>query len=286
MPNLSKAKNRISYLAALCRHFGIRGTEFASRVRDFANGFMNFLVWVPSVLGQVAKIRARTYQRSGGKLYSSRDKKFEGKMQVVFINLDTRPDRRRQTESELEGLGISDPRRFRAIRDNNGALGCARSHLNVISKFSSDGDELLMVCEDDIEIVSSRNELFATVADFEIHPELDVLCLGFRLRAPRLPITQHLAIANGVQTTLCYVVKAQAAPTLVRSFQRSEEMLLRGESLQKASIDQQWKREQSRELMFCVPRKNLIHHRTSFSDITGRVKDYDPGTRLRRKGRS
>ena len=269
---------QIKHILALCRHFGIKGSEVMSRIVDYTHGIMKFLFWAPTVLLRVIAIYARKKSRQGKNFDLEAHNKLEHKFRVVFINLDRRPDRRRETERELGSLGLHDAERIQAISDVNGALGCARSHLKVISNFAASGESLLLVCEDDIELNCNREELMTAVAEFIAHPELDVLCLGFRLRAPQLPITRNLAVANGIQTTLCYLVKAQAGERLARAFQRSERMLSKGRSPRVASIDQQWKKEQTQDLMFCVPRKKLILHRASFSDITGREKDYNVGT--------
>ena len=47
---------------------------------------------------------------------------------VFYINLETRKDRKKQVEQELNALGWK-YERFNAIRHTNGRIGCSMSHL-------------------------------------------------------------------------------------------------------------------------------------------------------------
>ena len=72
-------------------------------------------------------------------------------MSVVYINLDHRVDRRMHVETQLKSIGIENAERFKAIKLDNGALGCSMSHLKCIENAKKNNDKYLMVCEDDIE---------------------------------------------------------------------------------------------------------------------------------------
>ena len=262
------------YVAAILRHYRVKSSQVAHRIGEYGKGFLNFLVWLPKVFPKLIPVYRRNRSQEKERIHENFLEEFEQRVKVVFINLDKRTDRREETERELEILGIETAQRFEAISSTNGSLGCAQSHLKVLSRHSFNQGGLLLVCEDDIEFDCSLSQLVGAIQEFVSHPELDVLCLGYRLRAPMLPISRLLAVANGIQTTLCYLVKDQARDKLVSAFQRSEDMLVNGINPIQASIDQQWKREQSSDLLFCVPRKQLVLHRVSFSDIAGRQKDY------------
>ena len=262
---------RTRYVLSIFRHYKSHLLDVSYRVADYFQGVSAFLKWIPRIL-RLAQfpLRESTREFPGG----GSSQGMERVSRVVFINLDKRSDRKLETESELQRIGVGNADRFPAIQNSDGALGCAQSHLQILREFHGSGKELLWVCEDDIQFKGSREELNEVVFDFLRRPKLDVLCLGYRLRAPRLPISRNLAVANGIQTTLCYFVKAQASHAIIHAFERSERLLLSGANRALSSIDQQWKLEQSGKLLFCVPRKKLVHHRKSFSDIAGVVKDY------------
>lgn len=274
MKQVSRTADSVRYGWTLVRHYALLLDQLRSKICDYGRGYFKFLIWFPRIVARAWRVSRRgpNHAVTHGLLET---------IKVVFINLDRRTDRRVQTELQLTKLGVGNVERFRAVPHENGSLGCARSHLQVISDFGSQNGELLMVCEDDVQIDCTREEFEATVQEFVSHPELDILCLGFRLRAPSLPVTHRLRIANNIQTTLCYIVKLQAREKLELSFRRSENMLAKGCSPLEGSIDQQWKQEQSRDLLFCVPRKNMILHRPSFSDVAKQNKDYEPRARSR-----
>jgi hypothetical protein len=47
---------------------------------------------------------------------------------VLYINLESRPDRKIHVEEQLRNVGINNGERFNAIKLNNGALGISMSH--------------------------------------------------------------------------------------------------------------------------------------------------------------
>ena len=63
---------------------------------------------------------------------------------AFYINLESRPDRKKHIEQQLNLLGINADR-FNAIKLPNGALGCSMSHLKCleIAKQNNDSCALL-----------------------------------------------------------------------------------------------------------------------------------------------
>ena len=77
---------------------------------------------------------------------------------VLYINLDSRPDRNENVKNELNKIGIINPVRFKAIKLDNGALGCSMSHLKCIEIAKLNKYDNVFICEDDIEFLNP--ELF------------------------------------------------------------------------------------------------------------------------------
>jgi glycosyl transferase family 25 len=192
---------------------------------------------------------------------------------VHFINLASRPDRLRETRDELQRMGLVHWSRFDAIKNDNGALGCALSHARVIEGLKA-GESAVMVCEDDIEFLVSPEELRVLVQEFLENPALDVLCIAFRVLAEGHPISSHLAITSNTQTLACYVAKASALDLLKDSFFESAQLIEEGRPLGVVAADQHWKRLQRRGLIFAIPRKRAARQRPSFSDIEGQEVSY------------
>lgn len=191
---------------------------------------------------------------------------------VYFINLTSRPDRRRETEVELERMGLSLWSRFDAVKHDNGALGCALSHARVIEGL--DGTAAIMVCEDDIEFLVSPDDLRALVQEFLENPSLDVLCIAFNVSAKGHPISSRLAITSNTQTLACYVAKKHALKSLKDSFFQSAQLIEEGKPLGLVAADQHWKKLQRRGLIFAIPLMRAARQRPSFSDIEGQEVSY------------
>jgi glycosyl transferase family 25 len=196
-----------------------------------------------------------------------------GSMPVHFINLPSRPDRLRETEDEFARMNLHRGSRFEAVKEENGALGCALSHARLLE--SVDQHQLVvMVCEDDIEFLVSPQELRALLDEFLLNPALDVLCLAFNLIAPAHAVSPLLAVTANTATTACYVVKRPALENLKTSFFESASLIQAGQPLGLAAADQHWKRLQRRTLIFAIPRKRAARQRPSFSDIEGQDVSY------------
>jgi len=265
-------RNRCS---ALVRHFWIQVAIALSGHFEHISGFWRFFFWLPRALGIVFRTQLRKRRPSsvsGAEALSSKEFQVGG-IPVTYINLARRVDRRLETEKELQAIGLRNLRRFSAIESSDGPLGCARSHAAVLRETNSSSYPLL-VCEDDIDFLADSNRLSKVIIEFLANSELDVLCLAYRLRGPKVKVSSELAIANNVQTTACYVVKVSAAQALMRSFQESASLLSQGVPAAKAAIDIHWKKYQARELVFCVPTPPVARQRVSYSDIAGKVKDY------------
>jgi glycosyl transferase, family 25 len=192
---------------------------------------------------------------------------------VHFINLASRPDRLRETQDELQRMGLVHWSRFDAIKNDNGALGCALSHAGVFEGLPP-GETVVMVCEDDIEFLVSPEELRELVQEFLENPALDVLCVAFNVMAKGHTISSRLDVTSNTQTLACYVAKASALELLRDSFSESARLIQEGKPLGLVAVDQHWKRLQRRTLIFAIPRKRAARQRPSFSDIEGQDVSY------------
>lgn len=193
--------------------------------------------------------------------------------EVRYINLRHRQDRDRRIRSEFRRLGIKTFTRIEAFRENYGALGCAKSHVDALGTPAAD-DKLLMVCEDDLVFSSSRTEIDAHIEAFRRDSGVDVLCLAYNLGAPPIAVSDELSLTTDTQTTACYLVKERARRTLSAVFEDSVLELSAGSEAAKSAIDVSWKRLQSGTLVFGVPNSRLCKQGASYSDVEQRVVDY------------
>ncbi len=131
---------------------------------------------------------------------------------------------------------------------------------------------MLLVCEDDAMFSESRESINSVVEEFYNDASLSVLCLGNN-PSHVIPVSKQMGISADVQTTSCYVIKAQAVSPVLASAQLSVKLLKRGVPSRNAAIDRVWKSVQ-KELFFAVPLRRLVRQIAGQSDIDGRYRDY------------
>ena len=270
----TRGKERRPTLVALLRHHIFALARSGSHVFEKFSGLMRFAMWIPALAFRLLRNRPEDAEVNNFQSGLGARVTGFGDIPTAFINLDHRLDRKRFAESELLRMGFGHALRFSAAQETNGSLGCAKSHIAVLERFRNQNQHIFAVFEDDIEFVCEPGYLKMVVEEFVGSPKLDILCLSYRLRAPGLPLTPHLSVANNIQTTAGYLIRKRAIPTLLDSFYTSEEMLTRGVNPKKASIDVVWKKKQRHGLLFSIPKVSIAKQRVSHSDIVGRVKDY------------
>ena len=264
-------------LRALGRHYYLSSKNALGLSLEYGVGWVRFIGWLPRVGPKLLSYRSSNH-RVRETLRENSELPSAGVL-VRFINLDRRTDRRQLIEAELIKINQTNQTnsiRFAAIENDNGSLGCAQSHIGALKSVSDLEGLAYMICEDDFELVSAPSLFHNVLQEFLTHPSLDILCLSYRLRGPKINISPALAIANNIQTTACYVVKRHAVKALIVNFTESERLLSKGVSPSRASIDIRWKILQRHKLVFAIPRQTVARQRPSFSDIVGRYKDYQP----------
>ena len=191
---------------------------------------------------------------------------------VYYINLNHRTDRKVNIEKQLSNLDLNSVHRIEAILNENGALGCAQSHLKVLSTWKRLPQRLLFVCEDDCEFNVDRREVEDLVEEFLNNPFLDALCLAYNAKNG-INISRNLMITSNTQTLCCYVLKAHMVEPMVSIATESVNRLANGDPKKVAAIDVVWKQLQ-KNYMFALPIKRAAKQSASFSDIEHTDVDY------------
>lgn len=266
---MNPAKRHRRKLLRLVRHYSVQVKLKFSRAHEFYSGLRSFVYWLPTLTANFQDV----LRRENGSNIAEPQVSISS-IPTVFINLESRNDRRQLIEKELHSMGFLNVQSFQAIPRSNGSLGCAESHIGALEYLADRPEHYFMICEDDLMFMSDRYTLEALLEEFSSRPRLDVLCVAYRLRAPRLPLSRTLALANSVQTAAGYVIRKRAIPALLQSFRESRDMLLAGESKSVASIDVHWKKIQSESLLFAIPTHRVARQRPSYSDIARELKDY------------
>jgi Glycosyltransferase family 25 (LPS biosynthesis protein) len=197
---------------------------------------------------------------------------------VSVINLSARPDRLSSFMNEMESLGIENVRRFEAIQDPFGAIGCTRSHACLAREMIDSAWPAAMICEDDLRFHVSREKLDVLVDAFLDDERAEVACLEFNAQKTRRYSRLFLR-ALETQNAGCYLIKATIAEELRLAFEDGISAMRAGGDPLLYNIDIVWKRLQ-KSRVFLVPIKRIAYQEPGYSDIERRwVQRDSPGRR-------
>jgi len=175
-------------------------------------------------------------------------------MHGYYINLDRRPDRKQHFENNIKNhLYFKDIERLKAIEHNDGALGCAYSHLLALNmaKKNYGNMDFIAVFEDDFLIMNENNfNLFeAAFEKIQTSDEWDIIVLTPR-GVPK-NIESNILTQNGFkqildnQTTTGYIIKMSFVDILIQNLKDSIENQNKGVIKDICACDQYWKKLQT-----------------------------------------
>jgi len=196
---------------------------------------------------------------------------------VMYINLDHRTDRRREIEEELSNYGIPFER-FSAINDTDyGALGCAKSHLEILKIAKSHGYANILILEDDFQFIVSKESFYKSISDLLYNNiNFDVCLLSYNIKSPKFIAYSNYDFLYKVKSSLCasgYLVNYHYYDTLIECFQKSVDLIESTKNTRLYACDMVWQQYQYKGNWFCF--KNRIGiQRVSYSDIEKIVVEY------------
>jgi GR25 family glycosyltransferase involved in LPS biosynthesis len=180
------------------------------------------------------------------------------------INLSTRKDRYIEFEHMIRQHNVGNITRFDAVLNkDDGAAGCAASHIGVIKLAKERGLENVLIFEDDAIFVNNFEGNINSVLSELSFNKWGMFYLGCRLISPASKVSKHIAKTSGAYTTHAYAVHHSLYDTIL-SYKTSP--------LIKA-IDVFYSIMAKNQDVYCaIP--NLVSQRPSVSDIIGRHIDY------------
>ena len=199
---------------------------------------------------------------------------------VFYINLDSQVDRRVHVEAQLEKMGWKYSR-FPAIKKADGRLGCAMSHLKVITMAKEMNLPFVCVVEDDIMFQKPdfyRKQLKKYLSS---NPEFDVFLIAGntvggsssdgKKRTER--ISENVSRVYKSFTTTGYIVKCHYYDTLIENFKSSVLGLMKTPGDNRFAIDVNWFPLQAKDKwMMITPR--TVTQLPGYSSIEKRVVSY------------
>lgn len=212
-------------------------------------------------------------------------RKFSDIKHAIYINLDSRNDRRELFEKQFEELTSLYPKdftftpvpRFSAIKnDHNGAIGCTKSHIECLRTAKTNGWDHILMLEDDAWLIHPE-VLVHQVSSFlsRFQDDWDVLLLSgnnyppFKIEAP-----DCFRVAN-CQTTGCYLVCSRYYDKLIQNFEEGlAELIANPGNAAAYACDSYWKRLQRQDLWYLITPICVIQ-RPGYSDIEKQNVNYE-----------
>ena len=198
---------------------------------------------------------------------------------IFYINLDKREDRKEEFMREMEKMDWK-AERFSGFyyEPPKGIVGCTKSHLEVLKLAKQRGYPNVLICEDDLEWLESKeviknelDKLFRNDVDF------DVCFLAYNNQKTDeefSPKYDFLLKTLYCTTASCYLVNYHYYDKLIELYEIALPLLDRTMHHWIYANDQIWKILQERDKWFCFS-KRLAKQRNGFSDNANKVVSYD-----------
>lgn len=200
---------------------------------------------------------------------------------VFYINLESRPERKKHIEQQLSQL-FWGYERFNAIQihpvtPRNGTLSVAQSHLKVMKQAKERNLDYVIVLEDDFYV--EELDLFLESIDYILknNDDFDVLLLGASCRKkPILKINDHVGKVSESQTATGYLVKKHYFETIIHNFSECCKQL---KPTSGAPVDKYWWSLQKKDNWYVVL-PICVFQIPSYSDTLMRHVDYRDQMRI------
>jgi hypothetical protein len=202
-------------------------------------------------------------------------KKFNN-IKGFYINLESRKDRLKHINNNIQKYDFfKGLKRFNAIKNVDGAIGCTMSHLKCLELCQKMNEEYYLIIEDDLFILNENNFLHF-VKDFETienDKKWDIIVLTPRGDTQNEKIGKFKRINNN-QTATGYVIRNHMLQILIDNFKEALELLCKGVHPYISALDQYWKKLQD-NYNFYYYSDIFAGQLVNYSDIEKRYVNYN-----------
>jgi len=196
----------------------------------------------------------------------------------LYINLESRKDRREHIEGELKSVGICGIR-FNAIKLQNGRIGCSMSHLKCLQIAKKNNWPYVMICEDDLLFLDKDKAVNCMNQFFKLHSSQKDSCNIILIAGNNVPpytkIDDTCIRVSHCQTTTGYIVKSVYYDTLMKNIKTGIEKLMKNPNNHTMyAIDKYWIQLQKRDVWYLLAPIIAIQ-REDYSDIEQKTTNYE-----------
>jgi glycosyl transferase family 25 len=192
---------------------------------------------------------------------------------VIYINLDSRTDRRINMDRVTSVFGDNKVIRLPAIKHQKGYIGCAQSHITALEIAIAKQWKNVLILEDDVEWNDDTSG-YQTLKTL-VSRKYDVIMLGGG-SANFNTITYKLTSA---QCTSSYLVNNTYYNKLLNSFKKSVHGMVTTDDSRTYAIDMYWKHIQPLDYWYFIS-PCLLYQLAGYSDVENQFVDYRGGMHL------
>jgi len=195
---------------------------------------------------------------------------------VVYINLDSRQDKKIHIEEQLNLAGFNNFVRFKAIQTTDGAIGCSMSHLRCLENARDKNLPHILICEDDTTFLKPHvfRYQFNTFLSKHTTEEWDVVLLAGNNVLPYQAIDDTCIKVSHCQTTTCYLVNGKYFQTLIDNIKAGLYNLIKNPKNRfHFAIDKYWLNLQKKDRWFLIIPLTVVQ-KEGYSDIEHKNVNY------------
>jgi len=186
---------------------------------------------------------------------------------VLYINLESRLDRKEHVETQLATIGLQHFQRFNAIKLENGALGCSMSHLKCLQTAKANNWDHVLICEDDIHFLDPSLFITQFNAFLKTNNTWDVVLIAGNNMIPYKPVNNQCIQVYACQTTTGYIVQSHYYDTLIENYKVGiKKLMLEPQNSKLYAIDKYWCKLQREDNWFLIIPLTVVQ-RVDYSDI-------------------
>jgi mannosyltransferase OCH1-like enzyme len=144
-----------------------------------------------------------------------------------YINLEKRKDLRDNINMVLNDLGVNNQKitRIEAVDKENGAYGCALSHIMALEDAKKNNYNTVVVLEDDFQLFNATNAREKMTKFFKEFDDWDLINLSCHLIAKEDCEIQNVSKILDCQSTIAYAVNNRFIDKLLNNFNESASFL-------------------------------------------------------------
>jgi hypothetical protein len=194
---------------------------------------------------------------------------------ILYINLDSRKDRRIEIEEQFVKADIPKEKieRISGVYNTRGGLGCTASHIKCLKQAIMNEWNNVLILEDDFNFIDNielvKNSI-KTIIDF--YNDWDVIFFSGNVYRT-YPFNEMFSKAINVQCGSGYLVNSSYYSRLLNNLEEGYKLFSANNIPSLYALDIYWKRLQPIDKWYVFNTK-LGYQRNSYSDIEKRVVDY------------